>query len=274
MKRIRTLVAALVAVTVVAAFAVIAQADGSTPPGNFVSICRFAHRLSDDPIVHPGMPGMSHRHDFYGNTSTDALSTVATLRSAPTGCQHQADHSAYWVPTLSVDGQPVAPAQTAVYYLTSTTPTEAIRPFPLGLRVVAGDGHATSPQNQWRVRWQCSGPRLMIVSEPSCPTGTTLGLTVVFPDCWDGVNLDTADHQSHMAFSLGRSCANVPGHPVPVPQLVIGIHYPTSGGPTATLSSGSVYSGHADFFNAWDPAVLDALVHDCLHPAIQCNAVH
>ena len=43
------------------------------PQGNvpqFKVECAWSHAASDDPIVHPGRPGHSHRHDFFGNTAT------------------------------------------------------------------------------------------------------------------------------------------------------------------------------------------------------------
>ncbi len=48
---------------------------------NFFSNCRFSHAAPDDPIVHPRMPGASHPHEFFGNTSTNSKSTLATLRA-------------------------------------------------------------------------------------------------------------------------------------------------------------------------------------------------
>ena len=37
------------------------------------------------------------------------------------------------------------------------------------------------------------------------------------------------------------------------------------------LSSGGVYSGHADFINAWDQARLAGLVTDCLNELRFCG---
>jgi hypothetical protein len=39
---------------------------------------------SDDPIVFPRQPGAAHQHDFFGNTSTNAYSTDASLAGKPT----------------------------------------------------------------------------------------------------------------------------------------------------------------------------------------------
>ena len=44
--------------------------------GQFVVECGYSHSAPDDPIVYPGQPGMSHEHDFFGNVTTDADSTL------------------------------------------------------------------------------------------------------------------------------------------------------------------------------------------------------
>jgi len=38
------------------------------------------------------------------------------------------------------------------------------------------------------------------------------------------------------------------------------------------LSSGRGYSFHDDFYNAWDPATLKALVDHCVVGGLQCDA--
>src|SRR4051812_47133790 len=71
--------------------------------GFFQVFCSADHRLADDPIVYPGQPSASHMHTFFGNTSTNAASTTASLTSAPSSCGREmqsTDHSAYWVPSL------------------------------------------------------------------------------------------------------------------------------------------------------------------------------
>src|SRR6185312_9532277 len=42
-------------------------------------LCSADHYAPNDPIVFPGQPGMSHMHTFYGNKSTDAFTTLASL---------------------------------------------------------------------------------------------------------------------------------------------------------------------------------------------------
>ena len=67
-------------------------------------LCDNTHYLQDDPIVFPGQPGASHMHTFYGNTSTNAASTITSLSAtSPSSCGRgmgTSDLSAYWIPSL------------------------------------------------------------------------------------------------------------------------------------------------------------------------------
>lgn len=62
-----------------------------------------------------------------------------------------------------------------------------------------------------------------------CPGG--IRASIVFPSCWDGVNLDSADHRSHVAYSparavlAGSACPS--SHPVRIPQLMYEMQWDT-----------------------------------------------
>jgi hypothetical protein len=239
---------------------------------NFVSVCGFSHMAPDDPIVFPGQPGKSHHHTFVGNTSTNAGSTLESLLGADTTCQRPGDTAAYWVPTLFADGEPVQPLGATVYYRRGTAqPVEA---FPAGLRIIAGSAKATSPQGPRITFWSC-GVRDQVPPSSEPPTcsgvgrGLGLRLHVRFPNCWDGVSLDSADHQSHMAYSARGRCPT--SHPVEVPALALIVRYPISDGSNVELASGGVYSAHADFFNAWNQTALERLVDVCLNALRHCG---
>ena len=239
---------------------------------NFVSTCRFSHRAPDDPIVFPGKPGLSHDHSFVGNVSTNAFSTLASLKAArATTCERPGDTAAYWVPTLMVDGNVVLPRGATIYYRRRTT--DHVRPFPQGLKMVAGDAHATTPQSLRVTFWNC-GVATMIPpssSAPACPVelGSGLRLHVNFPNCWDGKRLDSGDHKSHMAYSVAGACPAT--QPVAVPAISLIYRYPVSGQHEVELMSGGQYSGHADFFNAWDAHTLARLVDSCLNELRHCG---
>src|SRR5690349_3007618 len=82
---------------------------------------------------------------------------------------------------------------------------------PLALKMIAGDAMNSidvRAANAWAgspYTWKCVSPSLgYAVAEgqqiPDCAVGTELWMVVVFPQCWDGVNLDSPDHKSHMAY--------------------------------------------------------------------------
>ena len=256
---------------------------------NFFSNCRFSHMAPDDPIVYPGKPGWSHSHTFFGNTRTDAGSTLASLRAGGTTCSVKADAAAYWVPTLYVGGKAIRPAKAQVYYVLRGY--GEMHPFPAGLKMVAGDAHAVRPQPSRVTYWSCgaSAVRIRISSTvPKCGVvrarmrglfmpcatcrarplparlaKTSLELHVDFPDCWDGRRLDSPDHHSHMAYSRNYVCAA--SHPVKVPLIRLTIRYPVTAARGVYLASGGQLSGHADFFNAWNEHALAKLVDTCFH---------
>jgi hypothetical protein len=248
-----------------------ARAMTAPPPvGKFVTKCTLSHERADDPIVKPNQPGASHLHDFFGNTTTNAATSLRSLNSGGTTCANPKDLSAYWVPALRVRGKPVRPMLATVYYLNAGKHPRTIKSIPPGLRVVAGDMMATAPQPQKVVNWDCgfygSPPR---TTPPPCHNGH-LELNVNFPDCWNGRDLDSPDHKSHLAYHLqDRSCPAA--YPVPIPGVRVIVRYQTAGGPDVTLASGPPFTAHADFFNAWVPAELNRLVKTCIQTARRCN---
>ena len=57
-----------------------------------------------------------------------------------------------------------------------------------------------------------------------CPAG--IMVSIRFPTCWDGVNLDSPDHQSHVAYpTSGNRCPA--SHPVTVPQVFYETYWDT-----------------------------------------------
>jgi Domain of unknown function (DUF1996) len=257
------------------------EASSPSPRGtNFFSDCRFSHAAPDDPIVRPGLPGASHPHEFFGNTSTDARSSLASLLGHGTTCTRKADTAAYWVPALYRNGHVVKPLEAIIYYRIRSI--DRVHPFPPGLKIVAGNAGATVPQSTRIVFWNCAyppGPAEPSASVPKCSrprprmlrrrSAGYLRLNVNFPDCWDGKRLDSPDHRSHMAYSSRLRCPA--SHPVKVPSLRLTVAYPIPGGAGLALASGGLYSGHADFFNAWKQGELKRLVEACAAEKTRCS---
>ncbi len=240
---------------------------------NFFSNCYFSHIAPDDPIVYPNQPGVSHSHTFFGATTTNAASTVDSLRRSPTTCRRSGDTAAYWVPTLYSNGVAVKPTKGSAYFVLRAREMHA---FPSGLKVVAGDAHARAPQGSSVTYWSCSmreGTRWTTPHACATPRNSDrpslIQLDVFFPDCWDGRHLDSPDHKGHMAYSRNWACPR--SHPVKVPRLRFIVTYPLQRPDHLTFASGGIYSGHADFINAWDQAALQEIVAACFDYTPRCN---
>jgi hypothetical protein len=247
-----------------------AQEAGPDNEPAFSVRCDFSHRNKDDPIVHPGVRRAAHSHDFFGNTSTNYLSTYETLQAAGTTCLTPADKAAYWIPTVSWNGRLLKPLNGIFYYRGNNHDPAKVQAHPAGLKVVPNT----------HVRWQCmiDGGGEFTTDAPTECSSRVLRVRINFPDCSKG-DLDTTnsstypnnDYRSHMAYSEPQADPDAPNvcpqtHPVPVPMLVatIKFHLPTTKGPV-TLSSGDPSTMHADFFNAWDQEALEDLVATCIN---------
>ena len=239
--------------------------------GQFVAICRYSHSGPNDPIVHPDHTGASHLHDFYGATTIDASTTPADLLASDTTCNKRADRAGYWHPTLYDHGEAVEPLEISAYYRAApgVEPT-AVQTMPLGLALIAGDFTASEPQPGEAVGWTCGTRSTLSAEPPVCPSGAPLHLVLTFQDCWDGVHLDSDDHAAHVDYSTDGACPDT--HPVHIPQLTMSVRFPIWGeGRDLTLSSGSVYSAHGDFFNGWEPDALQREIEMCIHRDVVCN---
>lgn len=239
--------------------------------GQFVVACDYSHSAHADPIVHPGEPDRSHRHDFFGATGVDASSRAEDLVDQPTTCDKRSDTAAYWQPTLYDSGVPVEPLRLQAYYRAApgVDPRE-VEPYPFGLELLAGDPSASRATTSEAAGWTCGGSTQLHAEPPVCPASAPLQLVLTFPDCWDGEHVRTTDHRSHATYSHGGECPA--SHPVHLPQLTVSVAYPIHGpGHDLTLSSGSVRSAHGDFLNAWDPVGLRREIEACIHRDVVCD---
>ncbi len=246
------------------------------PGSEFRVTCAASHRGMDDPIVFPGQAGVSHMHEFFGNRTTNAQSTLTSLRAGSTSCNPVSDKSAYWVPTLYKNGQAVAPDSVTIYYQGIHDRTRAVA-HPQGLRYVVGNSKATSPEQNPAARWSCTTQSPSNREFLNCPPGTRVETYLDFPTCWNGRDLDSANHRDHMAFAVGLVCPS--SHPVVVPRLELLITYPVNGtglslGGTlngVNVTSAPGYTFHGDFMNAWDPAELQRRVANCINAGYICG---
>jgi uncharacterized protein DUF1996/carbohydrate binding protein with CBM6 domain len=244
----------------------------------FNASCTVSHAKTDDPIVFPNLPGASHMHSFLGNDSTNAASTTDTLlKNAGSSCAPGADHSAYWIPSLYENGKAVEPHGVTVYYGSRLADTTRTVPFPQGFRMIVGDAKrqidtpAGAPGQFW-----CAGAggeigRSADGNWPVCAKTAELTFQLTFPDCWDGVHLDSPDHKSHVGYPDSKGVCSGK-FPVAIPSLSFVIGYPTSGTTAGfKLSSGNASSMHGDAFFAWENDALGHRVKDCIVQKAKCN---
>ena len=260
--------------------------------GQFRMHCEYSHFSYDDPIVFPGEPGKSHLHMFFGNTKADAFSTSDSLFDRGGGsCNgYELDRSAYWVPALMQGTtQTIVPYEILLYFKTHSP--GSVETFPKGLRVIAG-ASPSDPDGASRYRWKCEnsinraagtyepindGPFYDTIPDCRALGFETLGIMIDFPFCWDGKNLDSPDHRSHMAYGCSES------HPVVFPQLQYIIHYnaPPAGAalhissdPDECKTGARTDCGftlHGDWWNAWHEQTNATWINECSRKRVVCQ---
>ena len=134
------------------------------------------------------------------------------------------------------------------------------------MRLIAGSGQSTGPQ-YGIVDWGCgsapgsgagsdgrtSGYLAPVDCDPHS-ANPYVKAVIHFPSCWTGAK-DSSDHRRHAAYPVGypedAAAWRCPeGYPVRTPRLDLSIRWLTSNGDNLRLSSGSIYSMHADIFEA------------------------
>jgi len=260
--------------------------------GAFRLGCFYSHMKFDDPIVYPGQAGVSHLHVFFGNTGADANSTNDTIaNSGNSTCSGGTlNRSAYWVPAMidTTDGTPITPSAILVYYKTGyggVKPAD-VRAVPTGLRMIAGNSKATTATSDGAGRFSCVGGSTGVGWQSSipttCNTGNSLIMEISFPQCWDGVNLDSPDHKSHVASPTGSGCPAA--YPVALPAITYEVYYDlsavviarmakwrlSSDNYAATTAGG--YSAHGDYVFGWDAATMQTFITNCDNASVDCHA--
>ena len=262
---------------------------GTGDKPEFRADCTYSHRLADDPIVFPSMPGASHMHSFVGNKAVDADTTAQDLtKFTATSCKPAVDHSAYWVPTLydNATGKPVETTGFRVYYRSLRNNSTGVLPIPNGLRMIAGDAKKKVPtprgaQGQFYCAFYGPGDLDGIARStngnwPICDPNSyaTLHFMLQFPDCWDGKHLDSPNHKDHMAFGSDQGCPA--DHPVRIPALTFDIQYGVKGTPQGYYLSSdkegkSASSMHGDAFLSWDVTTMNKRTKDCVLQRRTCD---
>jgi hypothetical protein len=179
---------------------------------------------------------------------------------------------------------------------------------PVGLHMISGDHKNADPAlGAVNTRYICMGPNgenpgwkatiAAAFADNTCVAGADFTIEVHFPNCWDGVNLDSPDHKSHMADPIQDQSApftwSCPAtHPKQIPSMSVNAHYPVTDARQvsrwrlasdmydAALPAG--LSGHADYMMGWDPSphpelwsenknLVEMWTEHCLHEQRDCH---
>ena len=255
--------------------------------GAFRTKCELSGFFFDDPIVMPGQVGASHLHMVFGNKNYSANLNEQSLASGASTCLGGGlNRSAYWMPAVfdPATGEVKLPLFGEFYYKSgAAVDISQTQDIPAGLRMVAGNKNATSSEQNPHVTWLC-GNVYPSASIPDCPAGAQeITLAISFPSCWDGRNLDSPDHQSHMAYTVyNGSTSTCPAtHPVLIPKIDELFPFPIRANDdvrrwrlASDMYSTSIRGGlsaHADWMLGWDAATMHSIVVNCLRKGLDCG---
>ncbi|MZF84295.1 DUF1996 domain-containing protein [Streptomyces sp. SID5643] len=281
-----------------------ANGDGGST-GTFTTNCgtnENENRNSDNVIVAPGVSnGAQHQHDYVGNQSNNAFASDEDLANAQTTCQNQGDKSSYFWPVLRIQdgsddidaGQPgggqdgnvgkiVEPAEAQLKFVGNRT--SDVVAMPKALRIITGDAKSfTNGLNNANTSWSCTGfeDRQVTDKYPLCPEGSSVVRTSNFQSCWDGQNIDSANHRTHVDFvEADGSCSN--GFKA-IPQLQVRLVYDVQ---APQIDNGQVQNAfavdsfpeqlhkaitdHNDFINFFDENVMNEMVQ-CINNGEDCQ---
>ncbi|MEU3463939.1 DUF1996 domain-containing protein [Streptomyces sp. NPDC006733] len=269
------------------------RAGAST--GSFTSKCgrnEDKHLNPDNVIVAPGVSnGAHHMHDYVGNKTTDAFSTNDSLAAAGTTCGN-GDQSAYYWPVLRVQNGGQGPDVNApgggqdanvgtilqpksVTIRMDGSAVSKVTAMPRFLRIITGDAKAfTNGTANANASWSCTGfeNRQLKDKYPICPRGSDVVRTFTFQSCWDGKNIDSANHRTHVAFA-DRNGACGQGFTA-IPQLVERITYSVPQGARIAVDSfpeqlHKPVTDHGDFVDAMSDRLMRQAVN-CVNSGRRC----
>ncbi|GLZ34655.1 hypothetical protein Lesp02_68420 [Lentzea sp. NBRC 105346] len=250
------------------------------------------HLNADNPVMSPGTPaGAHHTHEYVGNSSADYTSTDDSLEKAKSTCDK--DLSSYFWPVLRLTdgvghdahapgggehgntGEVVPPKSVTITYVGN--PASKVLPMPRFLRMITGDPMALTHQYGDRVRakWSCSGHQDRYTTKyPLCENGESVVRSYEFASCWDGGNIDSASHRTHI---VHPSAAGIcPARTFPVPQLRLTVTYDVPKGRPFAIDSfpeqhRDPASDHAMYINVMPAAMMNELVR-CINEGRSCSS--
>ncbi|MFJ8191903.1 DUF1996 domain-containing protein [Streptomyces sp. NPDC096094] len=280
------------------------QKNAST--GSFATSCGVnAEGLfnSDNLIAAPGVGnGAHHFHDYVGNQDNDAFSSDEDLAAADTSCADQGDKSSYYWPVLRLQngtveqdaespgggiegnaGEIVTPAEVTLTF--EGNERAKVTEMPRLLRIITGDAKAfVNGNTNANASWSCTGfeDRQLKDKYPLCPSGSDVVRTFTFQSCWDGRNIDSANHRTHVAFAAADGSCPDGFRAIPrlVQRVVYDLDAPSlqDGGRTVPLFAVDSFpeqlhkpvTDHSDFINVFDEDLMREMA-DCINSGRECG---
>jgi len=210
-----------------------------------------------------------HVHTFYGPPLLYPNVTDQDLRESDpdkSSGNIRENRSLYWHPSvyrIEDDGTRtlLEPFWTDVYYTYEVGETTA---FPNGFRMIAGydEGDATVDcEKPKKCNRKSCGSVNKFFPKKRCDE---IKISMALPRCWDGINLDSSNHMSHIVYPKGEpfegKCPN--SHPKRLPFLEIDIRYRNYKGGPHEFSDGSG-DFHTDYLSGWDSEFLQSVLDNC-----------
>ncbi|MGW3360585.1 DUF1996 domain-containing protein [Streptomyces bungoensis] len=239
---------------------------GNASTGSFTTRCGVnanKNHNTDNVIVAPGVAnGAHHLHDYVGNQKVNAFSSNQTFLQGGTSCQNRNDLSAYYWPVVRLQdgsqdfdqnadgggkegnvGKILTPVQAQIKYVGS--PASKVVAMPQFLRIITGDAKTTTNGlANANAHWSCTGfeNKVQLTQQyPICPQGSKVVRTFAFQSCWDGKNVDSANHRTHVAFADPASGVCPNGFQA-IPQLTMRLVYNIN---PPTIQNGQVKNAYA-----------------------------